>query len=163
MLIPVNLWAKRAGFLPFVHVMQQSQEVCYVRTNLGLPCGTWGSHHLHEVSHTCWRVGSSVYSLHDSVLELHREKCCLEHLFAQNRANLDHLLKEVTVSGKQQRGLLYINAYVSHWVSPHRHTRPGFLRVRWRVFCMHLAHVLRITDSFLAMVYLLPPVLKSAR
>ena len=105
----------------------------------------------------------SAYSSRGSVLELHREKCCLGHLFAQNRANLDHLLKEVTVSGKQQRGLLYINAYVSHWVSPHRHTRPGFLRVRWRVFCMHLAHVLRITDSFLAMVYLLPPVLKSAR
>ena len=29
------------------------------------------------------------------------------------------------------------------------------------VFCMHLAHVLRMTDSLLAMVYLLPIVLKS--
>ena len=93
---------------------------------------------MHEVSHTCWRVGSSVYSLHDSVLELHKEKCCLEHLFAKNRANLDHLLKEVTVSGKQQRGLLYVDAYVPYWVL---HTAIDALDSSGcvGVFCVHLA------------------------
>ena len=32
----------------------------------------------------------------------------------EKRANLDHLLKAVTVPGKQQSGLLYIDAYFIH-------------------------------------------------
>ena len=56
----------------------------------------------------------SAYSLRGSILELPRERCCWERLLPPKRANLDHLMKAGIVPGKQQCGLLYIDAYLTH-------------------------------------------------